>query len=941
MIHGPATDKEEVEMKRIITGIIGLIMLIPSGAYAGLNDGLTGLWTFDEGLGVIANDVSGNNNNGTINGGVSFVGGHDGSGTALGFDGSTGFVEIQDSASLSSTATTDQITISYWVNPRSLTGDLISKRSAANVGGFVIEADGSTVKHFLFMNNVSGSNNSAWPYVSSAYPLNTWTHVAITYKDGAGLKLFINGVLTQTLPVNGNLNAVPSVLRMGMDSEATNARFFDGALDEVKIFHRALDDCEIARLAGDKGQCLTAAIQSESSPSRQYSLIDPELQQDIVADNIYSPAQLGEAWTADGHMLRRTNYLIAEYSLEQNRIVYGTPVYTLIALHSVPGLDLGYGMTNGTDGYIYGNSPFGLYRIDPISWTATRVAPNGYYYGIGTLPDGRIVNEASGGNLVFAYDPATNIQSLFHNPGTFIDDLTTTDTGHVILAALSAAQVRVIDSHGAFVNAGRINGYTGSGRPDGMAYGDGSIYSANTDGSISRTDFSGPDFTGRATETIVAAGGFYGDLSSVGPDGSFYISTNGLRYDNGTTAGGWGVVRISKAGGFSTPPGVPTNQPPVADAGTPQVIECSGSGTAHTTLDGSGSSDPDVADILSYSWEWAGGTASGINPVASFPLGTTLVTLTVNDGNGHTSTATTTVTVQDTTPPTVNAGNDVTLEATSIAGADYQVASQISASDRCCDLTTTIFPLGPYPLGATEVTVTATDCSNNSSSDRMIVTVVDRTPPQLTLPADVHIEANGLLSTVAIGMATATDIFPVTISSDAPTVYPLGTTAVTWTATDDNGNKTTGIQHVYVVDTTPPVVTAALIRLSGEEDDATFRVEFSATDIVDANPTITATLNGTVVTQGQIVKLERSKKERVEMEHGILEISGITFNLTVSATDASGNTGSAAAAFSFPTGKSFESDRNHEEKQATAHGNHDHTEKQGRSSENKKESSRR
>ncbi|MFD2878933.1 hypothetical protein ACFTAO_27880 [Paenibacillus rhizoplanae] len=57
-------------------------------------------------------------------------------------------------------------------------------------------------------------------------------------------------------------------------------------------------------------------------------------------------------------------------------------------------------------------------------------------------------------------------------------------------------------------------------------------------------------------------------------------------------------------------------------------------------------------------------------------------------------------------------------------------------------------------------------------------------------------------------MATATDIFKVTITSNAPESFALGTTEFTWTATDANGNVSTGVQQITVVDTTKPVLKA-------------------------------------------------------------------------------------------------------------------------------------
>lgn len=95
---------------------------------------------------------------------------------------------------------------------------------------------------------------------------------------------------------------------------------------------------------------------------------------------------------------------------------------------------------------------------------------------------------------------------------------------------------------------------------------------------------------------------------------------------------------------------VNVNQPPVADAGDDQTVEQTYYQGADVTLDGSGSSDPN-GDPLTYLWTWAGGTATGVNPTVSLPLGTTTVTLVVNDGTVDSALDTVVITVQDTTLP--------------------------------------------------------------------------------------------------------------------------------------------------------------------------------------------------------------------------------------------------------------------------------------------------
>ena len=63
----------------------------------------------------------------------------------------------------------------------------------------------------------------------------------------------------------------------------------------------------------------------------------------------------------------------------------------------------------------------------------------------------------------------------------------------------------------------------------------------------------------------------------------------------------------------------------------PRVYVTPRATTAEVTLDGSGSYDPD-GDPLTYTWTWDGNTATGVNPTVELPLGSTTITLVVNDG---------------------------------------------------------------------------------------------------------------------------------------------------------------------------------------------------------------------------------------------------------------------------------------------------------------------
>lgn len=74
------------------------------------------------------------------------------------------------------------------------------------------------------------------------------------------------------------------------------------------------------------------------------------------------------------------------------------------------------------------------------------------------------------------------------------------------------------------------------------------------------------------------------------------------------------------------------NALPVADAGSYQYIETTDPGDVSVTLDGSGSTDDGRIQPLTYEWKWAGGSATGISPTITLPVGVTTVTLEVFDG---------------------------------------------------------------------------------------------------------------------------------------------------------------------------------------------------------------------------------------------------------------------------------------------------------------------
>jgi len=252
------------------------------------------------------------------------------------------------------------------------------------------------------------------------------------------------------------------------------------------------------------------------------------------------------------------------------------------------------------------------------------------------------------------------------------------------------------------------------------------------------------------------------------------------------------------------------NLPPVAITGPDQVLECSGAGSQPALVRADGSFDPD-GDALTYQWfDDANHLVATIaDPTVSVPFGKHPFSVVVDDGRGATGTASTNVTVQDTTPPSITCPAPSGAECTGRQQASATPGAAF-ASDICSAVTIT-GPSGAAssPLGRTELTFSAMDRSGNSSSCQSSVTVVDTTAPTISCPAPVTAECTGSASArVATGAPTASDVCSaVTVSGPSGTAsYPLGTTALTFSASDRTGNTSSCQSSVTVVDTTPPTI---------------------------------------------------------------------------------------------------------------------------------------
>jgi uncharacterized repeat protein (TIGR01451 family) len=378
------------------------------------------------------------------------------------------------------------------------------------------------------------------------------------------------------------------------------------------------------------------------------------------------------------------------------------------------------------------------------------------------------------------------------------------------------------------------------------------------------------------------------------------------------------------------------NTPPVANAGADQTIECGG-GLTSVTLDGTASTDPD-GDTLTYQWREGVtvlGTTAMLNTSLAFGLHT--ITLKVTDPSGDFSEDTVSVNIVDTTDPMITAPPNVSVNTGPSASSCGVVISNATlgnamASDGCSASVTVTrmgVPAGNnFPVGTTIVTYTADDGHGHTKNAFQSVTVTDNTPPVISVPANINVNApaNSCSVNVNPGTATATDNCPgVTVTgtrSDSQALnapYPVGTTTITWKATDAHGNITTGTQTVKVNDATPPtiVLTSGTISLSPPNHSYhTFAVSAfvaSVSDSCDASVNINKVVisqvtsdeiengNGDGNTSNDIVIAPDCKtvQLRSEREGGG---DGRVYTVTLKVKDSSGNVTTATRKAVVPKG---------------------------------------
>jgi len=220
-------------MYRKLIFLVSFILML--GLVSSASAELVAHWRLDEGSGNTVYDAGPHGLNGTIYGDPKWVAGKIGG--ALEFDGNGDYVDFGNDPVFD---ITEQITLAIWVNANDLNngehncwlgkGDntyAIKHQSGNNIEFFIYDGDWHSINYTTGLESLNGD----------------WHHMAGTY-DGQELKFYLDGQLADTAVYPGTIGTAPHPVTMAENSQATG-RFFDGMLDDARIYNHAMDEGEI------------------------------------------------------------------------------------------------------------------------------------------------------------------------------------------------------------------------------------------------------------------------------------------------------------------------------------------------------------------------------------------------------------------------------------------------------------------------------------------------------------------------------------------------------------------------------------------------------------------------------------------------------------------------------------------------------------------------
>ncbi len=199
---------------------------------------LLGWWKFDESEGKTASDSSGGGHDGTVQGKTAWqpAGGKIGGAIDL---QAAGYVDIPDEAAFDASK---QITVACWVNIRNVPYAWAGIVTKGDASWRLSTVDRGRKAHFSITDWQKTFMNG-----KKDIPAGQWRHITAVY-DGSQMRIYVDGLLDSALAWTGGILNNDQPVFIGENAEL-RGRYFDGLIDDVRIYDYALSDGEIAALA--------------------------------------------------------------------------------------------------------------------------------------------------------------------------------------------------------------------------------------------------------------------------------------------------------------------------------------------------------------------------------------------------------------------------------------------------------------------------------------------------------------------------------------------------------------------------------------------------------------------------------------------------------------------------------------------------------------------
>ena len=225
--------------KYYMLGVIVVMVLI--GCSENLDNGLVAYYPFNGN----ANDESGNGNHGVEYNGVAYVEGI--SGQAAKFDGEDDFISIWTTSEINQNINTNEGTVSVWFNIAAESkgnSSFIYQYYSDNKDRLYLNAEYTTSTNANLRMGIGDKHKS-----SGKITENSWNNAVMLWTPDGVMKLYINGLLesedTFTNPGFQFMGDEQFYFGRGWDS---NPSYYSGAIDNLRIYARALSESEIQEL---------------------------------------------------------------------------------------------------------------------------------------------------------------------------------------------------------------------------------------------------------------------------------------------------------------------------------------------------------------------------------------------------------------------------------------------------------------------------------------------------------------------------------------------------------------------------------------------------------------------------------------------------------------------------------------------------------------------